>query len=86
MAKKKSNTKPITAEEFDEKFDRGEDVSEHLEWDKASKKVLVDLPLWLVKSLDEESSRRGIARQALIKTVLVDYADDLKSKGSRKGA
>lgn len=35
MNEKSPIPKPISAEEFDAKFDAGEDISEHLDWDNA---------------------------------------------------
>lgn len=58
---------PITAEEFDKKFDEGEDVSEHLDWDAAVKRVNVDFPVWMLEVLDGEAKRLGAARQFIIK-------------------
>jgi len=79
---RKSSTKTvqkgIRAEEFDRKFDEGEDISEYLDWDKAQvveaeiQRVNVDLPVPFLKQLDEQAALRGIARQALIKTWLYD--------------
>lgn len=70
-----TKTKPvtITAEEFDRRFDDGEDVSEYLDWsiahqpNRAPKRVNVDFPAWVVSGLDKEASRLGVTRQALIK-------------------
>jgi alpha/beta superfamily hydrolase len=68
-----SDSKPITTEEFDRKFDEGEDVSDYIDWSKArrpnleSKRVNVDFPAWVVAGLDREARRLGVTRQALIK-------------------
>jgi hypothetical protein len=65
--------KTITTEEFDEKFDNGEDVSEYLDWSKARRpnqeprRVNVDFPAWMVRDLDREAGRLGVTRQSLIK-------------------
>lgn len=65
MAKKKVT---IKAEEFDKKFDEGEDISEHLDWSKAvrpnldQKRVNLDLPIWMIQSLDSEAKRVGVTR------------------------
>jgi CopG antitoxin of type II toxin-antitoxin system len=65
--------KSITAEEFDRRFDAGEDVSEYIDWSKAErinavpKRVNVDFPTWVVNGLDREAQRLGVTRQALIK-------------------
>ena len=47
------------------------------EW---TKRVNVDIPVWAIKELDRESDRRGITRQALIKTWLIDRLDALKTR------
>lgn len=63
----------ITAEEFDEKFDNGEDISAHVDWSKArrpnleARRVNVDFPAWMVAGLDREANRLGVTRQSLIK-------------------
>lgn len=63
----------ITAEEFDKKFDDGEDISEYLDWSSARRinqepqRVNIDFPRWVVNRLDLESKRLGVTRQALIK-------------------
>lgn len=63
----------MKASEFDKRFDDGEDVSDLIDWSKATRpnqemrRVNVDFPAWVVKALDEEAQRLGVARQALIK-------------------
>jgi hypothetical protein len=63
----------ITAKEFDEKFDNGEDISEYVDWSSARRinekpqRVNVDFPSWVVQRLDRESKRLGVSRQAIIK-------------------
>ncbi|MCB0404176.1 MAG: hypothetical protein KDD51_05275 [Bdellovibrionales bacterium] len=47
------------------------------EW---TKRVNVDIPVWAIRELDRESERRGITRQALIKTWLIDRIDALKGR------
>lgn len=44
------------------------------EW---TKRLVLDLPVWAIRALDVEATRRGIARQALIKNWLVDRLDAL---------
>jgi hypothetical protein len=63
--------KTITAAEFDEKFDNGEDISEYLDWDKAWRPnervdTHIDLSAFVTRQLDEEAVRLGITREALI--------------------
>jgi hypothetical protein len=68
----------MKAKEFDAKFDRGEDVSAHLDLSKARRpgreqqRVNVDFPLWMVESLDREARRLGVTRQSVIKMWLAD--------------
>jgi hypothetical protein len=63
----------MKAEEFDNKFDEGEDVSQYLDISKArrpvqeQKRVNVDFPLWMIQLLDREAKRLGVPRQSIIK-------------------
>ena len=63
----------ITAEELDEKFDNGEDISEYFDFSKARRinqqphRVNIDFPGWVVNRLDRESKRLGVTRQSLVK-------------------
>jgi len=74
---KKSKT-TITAEEFDRRFDRGEDVSEFLDWSKVRRpgleprRVNVDLPEWMIAELDKQASLIGVTRQSIMKVWLSD--------------
>ena len=69
----------MKAEEFDKKFDRGEDISKDLDFAKArrpgreQRRVNVDFPTWMIQSLDREAKRLGVARQALIKMVIAEH-------------
>lgn len=47
------------------------------EW---TKRVNLDIPAWAIKELDREATRRGITRQALMKTWLIDKIDALKMR------
>jgi len=76
--------KTITAKEFDDKFDNGEDISENLDFSKAiklkdmkklktdTKKVNVDFPEWVVESLDREAKKIGVTRQSIIKVWIAE--------------
>ena len=78
--RKKNSTKrrSTTAGNLEEKFERGESVLDYFETE--NKRVGVDLPPWTIKALDKEAARRGITRQALIKTWLVDQLDLLEKQ------
>jgi hypothetical protein len=71
----------MKTEEFDKTFDDGEDVSKHLDFSKATrpgreqKRVNVDFPVWMIKSLDREAKRLGVPRQSVIKVWIADRLD-----------
>ncbi len=72
----KKNT--ITAKELDRRFDAGEDISEYLDLSKATRpgleqrRVNVDLPIWMIASLDREAKRVGVTRQSIVKVWLAE--------------
>ncbi len=63
----------MKARKFDEKFDRGEDVTSDLDLSKARilnqepRRINVDFPAWMIESLDREAKRLGVTRQSIIK-------------------
>jgi hypothetical protein len=63
----------MKAKEFDRKFDRGGDLTAHLDVTRARrageepKRVNVDFPEWMIGSLDKEARRLGVTRQSIIK-------------------
>ena len=68
----------MKTKEFDKRFDDGEDVSEDLDFSKATrpgreqKRVNVDFPVWMIQSLDREAKRLGVPRQSVIKVWIAD--------------
>ena len=79
----------MKAKIFDQKFDAGEEVVDHLDLGKARrvgtdpKRVNVDFPAWMVESLDREARRLGVTRQSLIKLWLADRLAEAVSAGKR---
>ena len=75
----------MKAEEFDRKFDTGDDVTDVLDLSAAChpgqevRRVNVDFPAWMVESLDREAKRLGVTRQFVIK---VWIAEKLERKAS----
>ncbi len=63
----------MKAEEFDKKFDDGEDIMDYVDLSSARrpnlepKRVNVDFPIWMVNELDKEAKRLGVTRQSIIK-------------------
>ena len=68
----------MKADELDQRFDQGEDVTEFLDLSKArrprqdQKRVNVDFPVWMIQSLDKEAKRLGVPRQSLIKVWIAE--------------
>lgn len=68
----------MTTKSFDEAFDAGDSVIDRLDLSTAKrtnrtpKRVNVDFPDWMVRSLDAQAQKRGVTRQALIKMWLAD--------------
>jgi hypothetical protein len=74
----------ISASEFDKKFDDGEeDIVQYLDLSSTTRpgrqqqRVNVDLPIWMVKSLDREAQRIGVTRQSIIKVWLAERLERL---------
>jgi len=69
------NTK---ASDFDQEFDDGENILEHLDLSKArrpaeeQKRINMDVPVWMLDALDREAKRLGVTRQSIIKIWLAE--------------
>lgn len=79
----------MKAEELDRRFDAGEeDITRYLDMSGARrpgqkvKRVNVDFPEWMIRSLDKEARRLGVPRQSIIK---VWVAERLEKKRSAVG-
>ena len=68
----------IKTEDFDQKFENGEDISQFLDFSgslrpgQKQKRVNVDLPIWMIHLLDKEARKIGVTRQSIIKVWLAD--------------
>ena len=68
----------MKAKDFDRQFDNSKDITEFLDISKShrpgqdQKRVNVDLPVWMVKSLDKEAKRLGVTRQSIIKVWIAE--------------
>jgi hypothetical protein len=91
-SRKVRSRKPLTAAQFDAKFDAGEDITPFLDLvearvfgpgeerlDLTPTKVNVDFPRWMVDRLDIEADRVGVPRQSLIKLWLADKLEAANS-------
>jgi hypothetical protein len=68
----------MRAEEFDRKFDEGDDITGDLDLGATrrpaveQRRVNVDFPSWMVESLDREARRVGVTRQSVIKVWIAE--------------
>jgi hypothetical protein len=68
----------MKAKTFDEQFEKGENITQHLDLSRAirpdcqQKRVNVDFPVWMIHSLDREAHRLGVTRQSVIKLWLAE--------------
>jgi predicted DNA binding CopG/RHH family protein len=70
---------------FDKEFDEGRDVSHYLDTAKArrpgleQRRVNVDIPEWMIESLDREAARVGVPRQSLVKMWIAERLERLRA-------
>lgn len=71
----------MKAKNFDQKFERSEDMTIHLDLaqakraSRATKRINVDFPLWTLESLDRGARRLGVTRQSIIKIWMAERLD-----------
>jgi hypothetical protein len=71
----------MKANEFDERFDSGQDMAAVLDTTRARRpgeehrRVNVDFPVWMIAELDREATRLGVTRQSLIKVWIAEKLD-----------
>ena len=74
-------SKTAKVDKLEAAFDAGEDMEEFFDFESPSfpnrelKRVNVDFPQWMITGLDNEASRLGINRQAVIKTWIAERLD-----------
>jgi hypothetical protein len=65
--------KSITTQQFDELFEKNEDITEFLDLKTAkrdglkTRRVSVDFPEWMINLLDQQAIKLGVTRQSIIK-------------------
>lgn len=71
----------MKAEEFDQRFDRDEDITAELDLSKArrpgeeQRRVSVDFPVWMIESLERQARRLGVTRESVVKTWIAERLD-----------
>ena len=75
----------MKAKDFDRAFDAGEDITKFLDLSKMrhpkqeQKRVNVDFPIWMIQSLDKEARRLGVPRQSLIKVLIAQHLEKMRT-------
>jgi hypothetical protein len=76
----------VKATKFDDEFDRGRDVTAYLDVSNArrpgleQRRVNVDIPVWMIESLDREAERLGVPRQSLLKLWIAERLEALRGR------
>ncbi|MBI1862439.1 MAG: CopG family transcriptional regulator [Deltaproteobacteria bacterium] len=78
--KKKKSTNETTSENLEQRFAEGKDILDYFETENIVRRLSLDVPAWAIKRLDKEANRRGITRQSLLKTWIIDRLDALDGK------
>jgi len=71
----------MKAEEFDAKFDNGEDITAFLDLSQTrrpgyeQKRINIDFPVWMIEALEHEAKRLGVTSDAIIKLWLAERLD-----------
>ncbi len=75
----------MKAKDFDAAFESGKDVSHLLDDSTAerlnqkTRRVNLDLPEWMIVSLDKEATRIGVSRQAIVKIWLAQNLEQRRA-------
>ncbi|MEQ3644983.1 CopG family transcriptional regulator [Alteromonas sp.] len=75
----------MKAKNFEENFESGDEILQHLDLSKAKrpmqkqKRINVDIPEWMIDSLDREAGRVGVTRQSIIKVWLAERLEQSQS-------
>ncbi len=74
--------KKITAKEFDDRFDRGEDMMAYVDLNTIKlnhpiQRINVDIPKEMLQKVDTEAARIGVPRTSLIKMWIAEHIRQL---------
>ena len=77
----------MKAKDFEKKFDNNEldiisdlDLSTTKRSNQAQKRINVDIPIWMIESLDKEAARLGVTRQSIVKFWLAERLEKLQPR------
>ena len=77
----------MKAEEFDVKFEYGEDITQFLDLSQArrpgyeQKRINIDLPIWMIAALEHEAKGLGVTSDSIIKLWLAERLDKKVTSG-----
>ena len=75
----------MKAKNFEDNFESGDEILQHLDLSKAKrpmqkqKRINVDIPEWMIDSLDREAGRVSVTRQSIIKVWLAERLEQSQS-------
>ena len=75
----------MKASDLDKMFDEGKDIIKYLNLSKAKhsefeqRRVNVDIPVWMIHSLDKQAKKLGVPRQSIIKIWFAERLEKEKS-------
>ncbi|WP_017292874.1 type II toxin-antitoxin system BrnA family antitoxin [Geminocystis herdmanii] len=75
----------MKAEEFDHKFEQGEDIIPYLDLSQAKRPLRhkkphlnIELPLWMIEQLNQQAQQQGINTDTLVKTYLLQHLTSIE--------
>ena len=80
----KRSKKTMRAEDLDKAFDKGEDISKHLDMRSAKahypvQRINIDIPKEMLEKADREAARIGVTRTSLFKMWIAQHLDEVKT-------
>lgn len=84
--------RPISDEEFERRFDAGEDIMDFVDVGAATRPnqgaagdvVSLDIPAGMLRGIDRAAERMGINRQAVIKVWLAERLEEETDREARR--
>ena len=76
--------KKLSSRQFDEDFDKGGDMSKHVDFKSMKahypvQRVNIDIPKSILQKVDQEAARIGVTRTSLFKMWIAEHLDHLKA-------
>ncbi len=75
----------MKAEEFDHKFEQGEDIIPYLDLSQAKRPLKhqkphlnIELPQWMIEQLNQQAQKQGINTDTLVENYLLQYLTSIE--------